>query len=297
MRKLAKAQIDQFWENGFIVVEHVINNDVVNELNVQYDEWLEESRSHSENYGTTIDGKRRFDLDPAHSAEDPQFRRVANPAEISEIYYQVVMDSCIPDMVAQLIGPSIRLHHCKIISKSPRGDLSVDWHQDGAYDPHTNTNMLAAGLLLTDVVQETDNAPGQGPLKIVPGSHRTRLSLYQNDEYTGVIDPALIPEFEARAVPVLGRAGTVSFHHCLAVHASSPNETERPRNVLYAEYLAADNFPLTEPATPSKMYRMMVRGEDTRFARLEEAVIEMPGTYEEDSFFSLQEKTRKRDDN
>lgn len=294
MRKLTKAQVEQFWESGFLIVENVIGQDVVNRLNAQYDEWLDESRSHSENYGTTIDGKRRFDLDPAHSAEDPRFRRVASPAEVSEIYYQVVMDSCIPDMAAQLIGPSIRLHHCKIISKSPQSDLTVDWHQDGAFDPHTNTNMLAAGLLLTDVLKETSDGLGQGALEIVPESHRTRLSLYQNDVYTGVIDPTLIPEFEAKAVPVLGRAGTVSFHHCLAVHASSSNKTNMPRNILYAEYLAADNFPLTEPVTPSKMYRLLVRGEDTRFARLEKAVIEMPGTYEEDSFFSLQEKARKR---
>lgn len=294
MRKLTKAQVEQFWESGFLIVENVIGQDVVNRLNAQYDEWLDESRSHSENYGATIDGKRRFDLDPAHSTEDPRFRRVASPAEVSEIYYQVVMDSCIPDMVAQLIGPSIRLHHCKIISKSPQSNLSVDWHQDGAFDPHTNTNMLAAGLLLTDVLKETSDGPGQGALKIVPESHRTRLSLYQNDVYTGAIDPTLIPEFEAKAIPVLGRAGTVSFHHCLAVHASSSNRTNMPRNILYAEYLAADNFPLTEPVTPSKMYRMLVRGEDTRFARLEEALIEMPGTYEEDSFFSLQEKTRKK---
>jgi len=294
MRKLTEAQVDRFWESGFLIVENVIAREVINELNAQYDEWLEESRSHSRNYGQTIDGKSRFDLDPAHSAEHPRFRRVASPAEISDVYYKVVVESSIPDMVAQLIGPSIRLHHCKIISKSPRSDLSVDWHQDGAYDPHTNTSMLAAGLLLTDVVQETNDDPGQGPLKIVPGSHRTRLSIYQNDAFTGAIDPALIPEFEAKAVPVLGSAGTVSFHHCLAVHASSPNETRRSRNVLYAEYLAADNFPLTEPATPSKMYRMLVRGQDTRFARLEEAIIEMPGTYEEDSFFTLQAKTSRK---
>ena len=297
MQELSNAQIDQFWEQGFIVVEDVIGKDVVDKLNAQYHEWLEESRSHSENYGSTIDGKKRFDLDPAHSAETPRFRRVASPAEISEIYYEVVIDSCIPDLVAQLVGPSVRLHHCKIVSKSSTSDFTVDWHQDGAFDPHTNTNMLAAGLLMTDVVKEPSDGSGQGPLKIVPGSHRRRLSLYRDDEYTGVIDPALVPEFEARAVPVLGGAGTVSFHHCLAVHASSPNKTGMPRNILYAEYMAADNFPLTEPVTPSRMYRMMVRGEDTRFARLEEAVVEIPGTYEEDSFFSLQENTRKRANN
>ena len=294
MRELTKAQIAEFWEQGFIVVEDVLNGELVDELNAQYNEWLEESRFHSENYGETVDGKKRFDLDPAHSAETPRFRRVASPAEVSAVYYQAVVHSGIPDLVAQLLGPSIRLHHCKIVSKSAQSDFTVDWHQDGAFDPHTNTNMLAAGLLLTDVIEDANGGASQGPLRIVPGSHRSRLSLYQHDEYTGVIDPVHVPEFETQAVPVVGRAGTVSFHHCLAVHASSPNRSTKPRNILYGEYMAADNFPLTEPVTPSRMYRMIVRGEDTRLARLEEAVIELPGTYEEDSFFALQENARKR---
>ena len=67
-----------------------------------------------------------------------------------------------------------------------------------------------------------------------------------------------------------------------------------PRTTLYAEYTAADAFPLTEPATKSAMYRMMVRGEETRMARLQDMTIEMPGTYEDDSFFSLQEKTKSK---
>ena len=294
VRELTKSQIARFWEQGFIVVEDVLDQAVLDQLNAQYDAWLEESRSHSENYGETIDGKKRFDLDPAHSAEAPRFRRIASPAEVSEIYYHAVVHSCIPDMVAQLIGPSIRLHHCKIVSKSSQSDFTVDWHQDGAFDPHTNTSMLAAGLLLTDVFDESSSGASQGPLRIVPGSHRSRFSLYRNDEYTGVIDPAFVPAFEARAVPVVGHAGAVSFHHCLAVHASPPNHSDLPRTTLYAEYMAADNFPLTEPATPSSMYRMVVRGEDTRFARLEETVIEIPGTYAEDSFFSLQENASRK---
>jgi len=293
MSDLSKTQIEQFWEEGYLLVEGVIDQKTVTTLNAQLDEWLDESRNHTENYGNTTDDKRRFDLDPKHTADNPRLRRVASPAEVSEVYRQIVVDSCIPDMVAQLIGPAIRLHHCKIISKSGEGeDFNIDWHQDQTFDPHTNSDTLAAGLLLTDVNISSDGTEDQGPLQVVPRSHKERHSLFQNNEFTGSIDPALAPDFRRQAVPVFGPAGTVSFHHGLLVHASQPNKSKNCRTTLYAEYVAADAFPLTEPATGSSMYRMMVRGENTRMARMENMEVEIPGTYEDDSFFSHQEKTK-----
>lgn len=286
MGLLGAQQIEHFWEEGFLLVDQVVSRETLLALDAQLDEWLEESRLHAENYGETVDGKKRFDLDPSHSADAPRLRRIANPAEISEIYRQVIIASRVPDIVAELIGPAIRLHHCKIICKTPGGTLKIDWHQDHAFDPHTNDDMLAVGLMLGDVTTE------HGPVQVVPGSHRTPYSLYQNNVYTGTVAAELIPEFERVAVPLIGKAGTASFHHTWTMHASQISTASTARKILYAEYMAADAYPLTEPVTPSTMYRMMVRGEETRMARLKEAIIEIPETYEEDSFFSLQEKTK-----
>ena len=285
MGMLSSQQIEHFWEEGFLVVEQAVSRELIVALNVQLDEWLNESRQHTENYGDTVDGKRRFDLDPSHSSDKPRFRRVASPAEISEVYRCVVVDSQLPDMVAELIERAIRLHHCKIVCKAPGGTLIVDWHQDHAFDPHTNDDMLAVGLMLGDVTLE------HGPVRVVPRSHRTPCSLYQSDTYTGTVSAERIPEFERAAVPLVGEAGTASFHHTWTMHASHVSTASTPRNILYAEYLAADAYPLTAPVTPSTMYRMMIRGEETRMARLKESIVEMPGTYAEDSFFSFQERT------
>ena len=288
MSILAVRQIEHFWEEGFLLVEQAVSPEILIALNAQLDEWLDESRQHTENYGETVDGKKRFDLDPSHSADEPRFRRIANPAEISKIYRQVVVDSRIPDMVAELIGRAIRLHHCKIICKAPGGTLKIDWHQDHAFDPHTNDDMLAVGLMLGDVTRD------HGPVQVVPRSHRTPHSLYQDNAYTGTVAAELVPQFERAAVPLIGQAGTASFHHTWTMHASQISTARTARKILYAEYLAADAYPLTEPVTPSTMYRMMIRGEETHIVRLKETIIEMPGTYEEDSFFSFQDRAKSK---
>ena len=55
--------------------------------------WVEESRAHNENYGKTINGKPRFDLDPAHSVDHPGLRRVNAPIEVSEAHFKAATDS------------------------------------------------------------------------------------------------------------------------------------------------------------------------------------------------------------
>ena len=59
---LSKAQVDQFWENGFVIAENGATVEQLNELSIQLDEWIEQSRVHDKNYGKTPDGKAKFDL-------------------------------------------------------------------------------------------------------------------------------------------------------------------------------------------------------------------------------------------
>ena len=58
---LSKAQVDQFWEDGFVIAEDGATVDQLNEMSDQLDEWIEQSRNYDKNYGKTPDGKARFD--------------------------------------------------------------------------------------------------------------------------------------------------------------------------------------------------------------------------------------------
>ena len=132
----------------------------------------------------TEDGRARFDLAPEHTAEVPALRRVNNPSEIDGTYMEVMRDSAMTDMVAALIGPDVKHHHCKINLKLPGTHTEVRYHQDFAYTPHTNDDVVTALLMLDDMT------PENGCLMVVPGSHRGPMySLFDGERFTGFIAP------------------------------------------------------------------------------------------------------------
>src|SRR5215510_9314681 len=84
MISLSPEQIAQFREQGYIVVRGAVPPATIKRLTDEIDGWIEESRGHAKNYGETVNGKARFDLEAGHSSTNPRLRRVANPADISQ---------------------------------------------------------------------------------------------------------------------------------------------------------------------------------------------------------------------
>jgi ectoine hydroxylase-related dioxygenase (phytanoyl-CoA dioxygenase family) len=286
---LSEDQIRQFREDGYVVARGLLDARRLARLTDELDAWIEESRAHGANYGETMDGKARFDLEAGHTAERPRLRRVANPADISEAYREALWDGPIVDAVAELIGPDVKFHHCKLNIKLPGMETRVDYHQDHAYDPHSNDDMLAI-LLLLDEVSEAN-----GCLRVVPGSHRERYSHYRDGRFVGATDPALDAEFERRSLPITGRPGDVCLMHTWTVHGGGPNRSAQPRRLLICDYAAADAVPLGPPAVPSPHTGRIVRGQPARIARLKAGTIELPQAYADDSFFGLQGQASPED--
>ena len=280
--RLTEDQISHFWEQGYVVAPSGVSDELMQAMDDQLNEWIEESREHSSNYGSTMDGKARFDLESGHSHDTPKLRRVANPADISRSYREVLWNSPIADMVAQLIGPSIKFHHCKLNNKLPGMETVVHYHQDHTYDPHTNTDMLAILLMLDDAT------PLNGCLKVVPKSHKKRYSHFQDGKFTGLIDPSHYEGFNQDEVQITAKRGDVCFMHTWTVHGSETNRADEPRRLLICDYTSADAFPLLSPAVPSPYTGMVVRGEPSPVARLEADDVEIRAPYTEDSFFAVQ---------
>ena len=64
---------------------------------------------------------------------------------------RLLRTSGVIDPVKQLIGPDLRLHGSKLNMKSAGYGAPVEWHQDWAFYPHTNEDVLAIGIMLDDV--------------------------------------------------------------------------------------------------------------------------------------------------
>ncbi|MSO93037.1 MAG: phytanoyl-CoA dioxygenase family protein [Rhodospirillales bacterium] len=281
---LSENDIERFHDRGFVVGRGVVPPAEIQVLLRELDRWIEESRSHKTNWGAQVNGKTVFDLEAGHTAEHPKLRRVANPADVSEIYRKFIFEGPIPDWATQLIGPNIKFHHCKLNVKMPEMSLRVDFHQDHAFSPHTNDDVVVCLLFLDDMNEEN------GCLRVVPGSHRERYTHFRGNDFKGSVDPAIFDRLYRVSEPQVGKVGDVCFMHTWAAHASDPNRSSRPRRMFIADYTAADAFPLTENYNLSKYLGHIVRGTPTRIARLKATTVEMPKplSQTEETFFEQQ---------
>ncbi len=288
---LSNAQIDQFWRDGYLVAENAVTGEQLRRLRESIDVWVEQSRAHDRPFGEpTQDGRPRFDMGEEHCAEQPALRRVNNPSEIDASYNDVMRNAAMVDMVADLIGPHVKYHHCKINLKLPVSHTVVGYHQDFCYTPHTNDDIVTALLMLDDVTE------ANGCLMVVPGSHKGPLySLFEGATFTGFVDREKERALKQKEVAVTGSAGDVCLMHTRAVHGSAANRSDRSRGLFICVYTAADAFPLARNPMPSKLEGTIVRGERTRVARLMQADIELPEQPRLASFFAVQEQAAARE--
>ena len=286
MKVLNQSQFDAIWQDGFLVVENAVTNTQLEALKTQYDEWLEQASQRDENWGETADQKPRFDLDPVHTRHQPALWRVNNPVEISATYHDVMMNSSMTDMVADLIGPDVKFHHSKINTKPPRSRVDVKFHQDFTATPHTNSDIVTAMLHLDHMGEDN------GCLRMVPGSHKGPIhSVWHDDRFTAMATAEVQNKAENSAVSVLGPAGSVCLMHTRTLHGSRPNSSMRPRCVFLCIYTAADAVPLCESLVKSHLEGTIVRGQATRWARMESYKIELPELYRDTSFREVMERS------
>lgn len=284
MTELSTAQKDQFWATGVLVVEDAVSQEELANMRKVISGWIEESRGHSSDYGTTLDGRPRFDLEPKHSAETPGLRRVQSPEEVSDVFAEVMRNARTVDLVAELIGPSIRFHHGKVNTKLPGTATKVKFHQDFTFQPMTNDDMITALLFIDDVTLEN------GPLEVVEGSHKGPLySLWHDGKFTGAVADEVHAKYEDKITKCTGKAGSVCLMHASLLHGSAPNLSQGPRTLYITTYYAEDAVELSPNALPSTLTHELVRGEVSGMIRCIAYEMERPEVPKDTSFFAQQE--------
>ena len=280
---LTSLQKKQFWQEGVLIVENAVTSTQLKKLKDTFAIWVNESRSHTKDFGEVLDGRPRFDLESGHSKEIPGLRRVQSPEEISEAYANVMRDSRIADFCADLIGPSIRFHHGKVNSKLPGTATKIKFHQDFLFQPMTNDDMITALLFLDNVT--LDN----GPLEVIPGSHKGPLYTHWHEGvFTGSVADKIVEENRENIIKCTGPEGSVCLMHANLLHGSAPNLSPDPRTLYIVTYYAEDSIELSQNHLPSTLTHELIKGEASGRVRCSSYSMLIPEVPKGTSFFSQQ---------
>ena len=285
---LSQNQKKQFWTDGFLLVENAINDRQLEKLKKTFLDWVNDSRNYKTDYGETMDGRPRFDLQPGHSSDVPGLRRIQSPEEISEVFADVMRNGRSVDMCVELIGQGIRFHHGKVNSKLPGTATKVNFHQDFPFEPMTNDDMITCLLFIDDVTLEN------GPLEVVPGTHKGPLySHWHNGIFTGSVSDEILAQHEDKVMRCTGKAGSVCLMHASLLHGSAPNLSNKSRTLYISTYYAEDAVELSPNHLPSTLTHELVRGEASGRVRCSTYDMRLPEVPKGTSFFAQQASAEK----
>jgi phytanoyl-CoA hydroxylase len=260
---LSDRETEQYRTDGYLAIEGILEPRELAELRKVTEEFVEKSRAVTENDDV-------YDLEPGHSADAPKLRRLKSPNRHHPVYDRALRNNRILDIVEQLIGEGVHSNGQKLNIKSAEVGSPVEWHQDWAFYPHTNDDLLAVGIYLDDAT--LDN----GCLMVVPRSHTGPvLDHHQDGHFVGAVtEPGFDP---SGAAPILVKAGGISIHHARLLHGSAPNTSGNPRRLLLFQYVANDAWPLVPvPSGWEKYTESIVRGKPTRRPRLAPVPVAIP---------------------
>ena len=281
---LSADQRHEFFEDGGIKIDKVLNKELLNKANQEVKVFIENSKK-------LTNSNSVYDLQSDHSFDHPKLRRVSSPCDYSKIFWELLTKGPVGDIAEDLLGPNVRFYQSKLNFKNPKGGTEVKWHQDKPFFPHSNDSVITIGIYLEDC----DDI--QGPLEIISGSHKKNVfSHYDDSKWTGDISEKDLSEIDISKTKILkGAAGSITVHNYRTVHGSKPNNSKKPRPLMLYVLSSGDSVPFTPQPLKSKYEQLIVRGNYNNKIHCQSGEFQIPPNWNNGytSIFAIQQNEKK----
>lgn len=230
---VTQNQIDQFNEDGFLVVDKIVDDDMVDELRERFDRLFR---------GEFETGKLPDEVNWQEGTGDPTLtRQICNGWKADRSIANVVLREDLGKAISMFGDwPGARIMIDNVIWKPP-GTRSLAHHQDNAYlEWFTPSELLSCWIALDDTKKEA------GTVEFVRGSHKWPHSKPEGEfhgpkDYRKYMEKAadeigVEPEIVYVEVP----KGGGSFHHGWTWHGSGHNTATFPRRSLVLHAMRSD---------------------------------------------------------
>lgn len=236
---LTPEQLASFDRDGFVVIDSWLDGDTVAECL---------AATEAAGRDPELAAGERLVLEPGSDV----VRSLFEVHKASPTFEKVVADDRLAGVARQLLDDDVYIHQSRVNLKPAVTGRSFPWHSD--FETwHVEDGMPAMRAVSVSVAL-TDNATWNGPLLMLPGSHRRYLSFagrtpednyrtsLREQEY-GVPDlddlQALQPDGEVAMFT--GPPGSVAFFDCNTMHGSPDNISPHGRCNAFFVYNACSN--------------------------------------------------------
>jgi len=238
---LTKEQLAFYAENGYLVLKKLLSRKEVKLLTSRI-----------------VEFDKMKNLPNVICENDGSIRSIFTPNLYEPLFDELYRSERIVGPSRRLVGEDIYLYQYKLNLKRPFKGKAWEWHQDYAYwkldDGIERPDMISAMIYLSDVKAY------QGPLMIIPGSHKDDVVTFQDKAHLqGSVD--LINALGAdlkytvhqkhitdmatkKGIKTLEfDAGTCIFFHPNLFHASTGNLSPFQRDTAIITYNSVTNLP------------------------------------------------------
>jgi ectoine hydroxylase len=202
----------------------------------------------------------RLSADPAVRADErtiiesrsQEVRSIFEVHTVSEVFAEIVRDPRVVGRARQILGSEVYVHQSRVNFKPGFGGGDFFWHSDfetwHAEDGMPRMRAVSVSISLTD------NYSFNGPLMIMPGSHKTYVSCVgrtpeDNYKQSLVMQGAGTPDADTltrladkHGIDVLaGNAGDAIMFDCNCMHGSNGNITPFPRSNVFVVFNSVEN--------------------------------------------------------
>lgn len=231
---ITQAQVEQFREQGFLIVDDVLAAEELEAMRRRVDEIArgvlpEGSRIRRQVEPAIARGERPA---PAGDAEG-QLRKMTGLAlGGDEVFAAHARRPRVVSIMQALLGPDLTLYQDQMFMKAPRVGSRQPYHQDqpaGFFiDPPE--------LLITCWTALDESTEENGCLRYLPGSHK--LGPLSGERRQGFEAQALRGELHGD-VPLVLKPGGCGIHHGWLLHASDVNLSEKRRRGYATHYVSS----------------------------------------------------------
>lgn len=236
---IAKEQIQFYADNGYLFLEQFFHEQEVNEMRKELHALLQESRqSDAPEVIREPDSEEVRSVFAVHRDHEA-FRKLAQHPRITRI-------------VKHILGSDVYVHQSRINFKPGFTGKEFYWHSD--FETWHVEDGMPRMRALSCSIALTDNFTYNGPLMVMPGSHKQFVACVgdtPDDHYkhslrkqeVGVPDPHSLTLFMEKygiEVPT-GKAGSVLLFDCNIMHGSNSNITPYPRSNVFFVYNSVEN--------------------------------------------------------